>query len=178
MMKSVAALSLCLIALTACNPAEKSTTTVTHASDINGKVTQSSLTLTDAAMRSVLGNNTSTAAYVTIRNTGNTPDRLISASCACATSTTLHSMLMSGDMMMMQEEKDGFVIKAGETLNFAPGGNHIMLEGLTTHPKAGDKVDIVLNFEKAGAITLSVPVTDTPPAAKKPASNQMGDMKM
>ncbi len=173
MMKSIMTLGLCLLALTACKPAEKSTTTVSHATDINGKVTQSSLTLTDAAMRAVLGNNTTTAAYVTIKNNGATPDRLIGASCACATSTTLHSMVMSGDMMMMQEEKAGFVIKAGETVTFAPGGNHIMLEGLTTHPKAGEKVDIVLNFEKAGAITLSVPVTDTPQGG-----HDMGDMKM
>jgi copper(I)-binding protein len=176
-MKSVIALSLCLLAFTACKPSETSTTTVTHASDVNGVVTKSSLTLSDAAMRGVLGNNTTTAAYVTIKNNGNTPDRLIGASCACATSTTLHSMLMSGDMMMMQEEKDGFEIKAGETLTFAPGGNHIMLEGLTTRPKAGDKVNIVLNFEKAGAITVSVTVTDTP-QAEKAADKKMADMKM
>ncbi|MFT4074745.1 MAG: copper chaperone PCu(A)C [Asticcacaulis sp.] len=178
-MRAILVMGLACLALTACEKVEKHTTTVSSTSDVNGVVTAQSLNLTDYAMRAALGNNPNTAAYVTITNKGNTDDRLISASCNCATTTTLHTMTMNGSTMEMAEAKDGFVIRSGDTLVFAPGGNHIMLENLTQRPKAGDTVDVTLVFEKAGPITLSMPVSNTPLAKAGEATGMdHGDMKM
>ncbi len=172
-MKRLAVLTFALLSLSACK--ETHTTTVAHSSDINGVVTSNAISLTGYAMRPALGNNTSTAAYVTVANTGNTPDRLVSASCACAASVTLHTMTMANGMMSMAEQKDGFAIAAGQTLVFAPGGNHIMLEGLTAKPQEGGHQAVTLHFEKAGDITVTMPVTNTIPAADH---SGMAGMKM
>jgi copper(I)-binding protein len=168
-----------LLALTACEKVEKRTTTISSASDVSGVVTQSSLSMSDYAMRAALGNNPNTAAYVTITNKGNTDDRLLSAACDCATTTTLHTMKMTGTTMEMAEAKDGFIIHSGDSLVFAPGGNHIMLEKLIRRPIEGETVNVTLVFEKAGPVTLPMLVSNTP-LAKPGTSGSMdhGDMKM
>ena len=161
-MKKILVLAITAFALTACDGKQTSTTTVTHASDVNGVVTKSSMQMSAYALRAALGNNTTTAAYVTITNKGNQSDRLVSASCACASSASLHTMEMKDGVMEMGEPKDGFAIAPGQSIVFAPGGNHIMLQGVSAHPKEGDTVKLMLNFEKAGAISLDMPVSNTP----------------
>lgn len=153
---------LTLLALAACDGKSTSTTTVSHSSDINGVVTKSSLQMTDYAMRAALGNNTTTAAYVTITNKGTEADRLVSAACSCAASAGLHTMEMKDGVMEMGEAKDGFAIAPGQSIVFAPGGNHIMLQGVSAHPKEGDNVKMTLTFEKAGAMVIDMPVSNAP----------------
>ncbi|MDI7775844.1 copper chaperone PCu(A)C [Asticcacaulis sp. EMRT-3] len=153
-------------------------TSVSTTVTINGNKQHTALKLTDYAMRAALGNNPNTAAYVTVSNTGDKPDRLVSAACACATTTSLHTMTMNGTMMEMGDAKNGFVIAPGQTITLKPGGNHIMLMGLTERPKDGDVVDVTLNFEKAGPITLHMPVSMTPLASQGAGGDDMSGMKM
>ncbi|HVZ28923.1 MAG TPA: copper chaperone PCu(A)C [Asticcacaulis sp.] len=157
-------LGLAGLSLAACKKpdAPGSAVSVTRNSYDNGKVVKNKIVLTAFAMRSALGNNPNTSAYVTIANEGNVPDRLLSAACTCADRVTLHTMTMSGGMMRMHEMNDGFAIAPGQVLTFVPGGDHIMLEGLKDPPRNGDRRDLILTFEKAGAVTLSVPVDDAP----------------
>ncbi len=169
MKRVVAILSLALLA--ACHPGPKpggtaqtaAKTTVSQETKSAGMVTHNAIEFTAYAMRPTLGNNTTTGAYVTIRNSGDVADRLVSARCVCATSATLHTMTMKNGTMEMAEQKDGFVIAPGQSVIFAPGGNHIMLEnakGVTE----GSHQELVLHFEKAGDVKLSVPVTNDIPA--------------
>lgn len=161
-MKKLIVAACAVLSLTACHRSENHTTTVASSSDVNGVVTKQSVTMSDYAMRAALGNNPNTAAYVTIKNTGTSDERLVAATCACAAKVSLHSMIMTGGMMEMNEESNGFIIKAGDSLVFAPGGNHIMLENLSVRPKDGDTQAVTLMFEKAGPITLLMPVSNTP----------------
>lgn len=161
-MRKIHIAALVVLALAGCQAKETRTTTVSHSSDVNGVVTKNAVTMSDYAMRAALGNNPNTSAYVTIKNTGTTDERLVAATCACAEKVGLHSMTMSGGMMTMNEESNGFVIRAGETLVFAPGGNHIMLQNLTVRPKDGDTQAVTLMFEKAGPVTLLMPVSNEP----------------
>jgi hypothetical protein len=71
-------------------------------------------------------------------------------------------MRMQGHEMQMAEAKDGFVIKPGETLVLRPGSDHIMLMGLKNRPQDGATQDVTLSFERAGSITLVMPVSATP----------------
>lgn len=151
------------IALTSCNESPK--TEVASANYAEGVMTSSSLSLTDYAMRAALGQNPHTAAYVTITNKGDSDDRLISASCDCAGRAELHTMRMDGDVMTMEAMPEGFVIKAGETLTLKPGGDHIMVMDLTKRPADGEFQDVILTFEKAGNVTVKMPVTNTPLAS-------------
>ena len=161
-MRKILTAALVVLALSACHKTDDHTTTVSHSSDINGVVTKNAVVMSDYAMRTPLGNNPNTSAYVTIKNGGNVDERLVAATCACAATVELHSMTMNGGMMVMNEEPNGFLIKPGETLVFTPGGNHIMLRNLSVRPKSGDVQAVTLMFEKAGPVTLLMPVSDTP----------------
>lgn len=44
----------------------------------------------------------------------------------------------------MQEKKGGFSIPAGESLNLKPGGDHIMVMGLTKPIKPGEEISLQL----------------------------------
>jgi copper(I)-binding protein len=183
-MKCLLALAFAALALTACNSetAEKTTTsnggktTVSSTVDVNGKVSRSALAFSAYAVRTPPNGQTTTAAYVTVANNGQSADRLVSVSCACAAGAMFHTTSRVNGMASMNEVPDGFALPAGKTLVFAPGGNHIMLTGLTGALKEGDFADIVLTFAKAGPVTLHMPVRDAP--LGDDSARAMSGMKM
>jgi periplasmic copper chaperone A len=121
------------------------------------------LAVSDYYVLAPRGENKATAAYVTITNSGKVDDRLIAVACDCAKESQLHTMSMDGNVMKMAQAKDGFLIKAGETLKLARGGHHVMLMGLTK-PLVADKTQgFDLKFEKAGKITVLMPVVSQAP---------------
>lgn len=100
------------------------------------------------------------AAYVTIENRGNTPDRLIGASAAIAGKTEIHTMTMEGGVMKMREAGE-IMIAPGTTVVMQPGdGYHIMLLGLKKPLKTGEQFPLTLHFEKAGKVKVAVEVSD------------------
>lgn len=164
MKRTLVLFALVCLGVTACDGKKTETAriAVTRNSYDNGKVIKNKIVLTSFAMRAALGSNPNTSAYVTVSNQGTVPDRLLSASCTCADRVTLHTMTMSGGMMRMHEMNEGFALAPGQVLSFAPGGDHIMLEGLKTPPHDGDRREVILTFEKAGPVTVSMPVSDAP----------------
>jgi copper(I)-binding protein len=120
----------------------------------------SAIHVTRPQIRASLGNVPTAAAYLTLHNMG-PADRLVGASCACAAAVTLHTTVNQGGVARMVEEKS-VALPAGGQVSFAPGGRHLMLTGLKAPLRAGAKADIVLRFEKAGAVTASFTATDTP----------------
>ncbi len=153
-----------LLALAGCNfkVGGEVTTTVDSLSDANGQKVHNRLVFTHYVMRAAIATNPVTAAYVTVKNEGDQPDRLVSASCACSQSATLHTMVMQGGEMVMDEPRDGFPVAPGQTLVFKPGGNHIMLSGLTDPPRDSSMETLTLHFERAGDVKLVMPVSATP----------------
>ena len=97
-------------------------------------------------------------AFTTIVNNGQSADRLMSASSPAAQTVELHETVDENGVMRMVHHPEGWEIPAGGTLELKPGGKHIMLIGLTAPLEAGKKIQITLNFEKAGAQTIDVPV--------------------
>lgn len=97
------------------------------------------------------------AAYVTIANRGSQDDALVGASSSASASVELHEMTMSGGMMRMRAIPR-VAIPAGATVSFSPGGNHLMLIGLKAPLKAGSKISLTLEFERARAITVQADV--------------------
>jgi hypothetical protein len=49
-------------------------------------------------------------------------------------------------------------IPAHGKVSFQPGGNHVMLFGLTQPLKAGEEFPLTLEFEKAGKVEVQVQV--------------------
>jgi len=97
-------------------------------------------------------------AFATIINSGQTVDRLVSASSPAAKTVELHETVDENGVMKMVHHPEGWEIPAGGTLELKPGGKHIMLIDLTAPLEAGKQVPITLTFEKAGAKTIEVPV--------------------
>lgn len=94
-------------------------------------------------------------------NLTGTADRLISASTDVAEVVEFHETVIGdGDVMQMRPLEDGFAVEANHFLQLQPGGLHIMLINLRQPLEAGSTFELVLNFEHAGAVSLSVPVRE------------------
>lgn len=163
-MRGLILLAAAGLALTACE-AKKPVGHESAHSDAADSITLQNLSFSHLAIRAALGENPNTAAYVVIENPTAEDDRLISAQAAWAEKTELHTMETVDGVMKMAAVPEGFVIKAGEALELKPGGNHIMLLGLKERPQDGEMREIVLTFEKAGQVPLTLPVTNTPQSA-------------
>jgi hypothetical protein len=68
----------------------------------------------------------------------------------------------SGEMMSMGEV-DSFPIAPGETLTFAPGGNHIMLIDVAEPLTRGTRFTVTLRFDSGRSLDVPVVVADNPP---------------
>lgn len=102
-------------------------------------------------------------AYLRITG-GDAPDRLVGASAAAVAKTVeLHTMQMDGNVMRMREVA-AIDVAPGKPVELAPGGLHLMLTGLQRPLENGSSFPLTLRFEKAGAVTVDVKVTATPPA--------------
>jgi copper(I)-binding protein len=73
--------------------------------------------------------------------------------------------------MTMRPVEGGLSIEPGRTVRFAPGGLHLMIIGLTGPLVQGDKVPVMLKFEKAGEISVSFDVGAMGAPAPGPLSN-------
>ncbi len=94
---------------------------------------------------------------MSIENQGKEADRLVSASSPVAGVVEIHEMAMDGGMMKMRAVK-GIDLTPGATVEFRPGGYHVMLEELKQPLKQGDQIPVLLTFEKAGTVEIKVKV--------------------
>jgi periplasmic copper chaperone A len=108
--------------------------------------------------RAVPKGATVAAGYLTIRNTGSEPDRLVSGSTPVAGKFEVHEMRMDNGVMRMRPVPDGLVIKPGETVELKPQSFHIMMTGLKQPIEKGKPFKGSLVFEKAGAVEIDFTV--------------------
>ncbi|MCA0922290.1 copper chaperone PCu(A)C [Pseudooceanicola nanhaiensis] len=100
------------------------------------------------------------AAFMVIQNQGATEDdRLIGVASDIAQKVELHTHQdMGGGVMKMVHVEEGFEMPADGELRLERGGKHVMFMGLTRPMKQGESFDLTLTFEKAGDVTITVPV--------------------
>lgn len=103
-----------------------------------------------------------TGCYLTVRATGD--DRLVSVSSPIAGRVEIHESKMEGGMMMMAELTEGLPLPAGQPIELKPGGNHIMLLGVTEPLTTGQTVPLALRFEIADPVEVVAEVRQ--PAAE------------
>ncbi len=101
------------------------------------------------------------AAFGTLTNTSDGDVTLVSAMSPAAARVELHETV-PGDAgeMVMREVESGFVIPAGTTLTLEPGGNHLMLMGLTAALRAGEDVTVALTFSDGSTLDLTGPAKE------------------
>jgi copper(I)-binding protein len=96
--------------------------------------------------------------YMTITNTGTTPDRLTGGSTEAARTFEIHEMSMGGGVMKMRELPNGIEIPPGATVELKPGAYHVMMTGIAKPFVKGERVKASLNFEKAGKLEVEFTV--------------------
>ena len=134
------------------------------------------ITIEDPYARASTMMSKSGAAFMVIRNAGDSDDRLVSASSDVAQKVELHTHISDDNgVMQMVEVEEGFAIPAGGMHALARGGDHVMFLGLNRALEHGDTVTVTLSFEQAGDITVDIPVD----LERKPRHGMMnhGQMK-
>ncbi|MFN8631790.1 MAG: copper chaperone PCu(A)C [Chloroflexota bacterium] len=99
-----------------------------------------------------------TAVYFTIVNGRVAADTLLSATSTVAKETGIHQTSTDASGMMGMHMVPSVAIPGGGTVEFAPGGYHVMLTGLTQDLTAGGQVQITLTFQNAGTVTVTAEV--------------------
>jgi len=98
------------------------------------------------------------AAYMTITNTGKTPDKVSCVSSDASAECQIHTMTMDNGVMKMRPVEGGLEIKPGETVTLKPGGFHVMLVNLKHPLEQGKSVKATLKFDHAGAVDVDYPI--------------------
>ncbi|MGA8263742.1 MAG: copper chaperone PCu(A)C [Ignavibacteriaceae bacterium] len=103
------------------------------------------------------GKGMNTAFYFNAINNSNKADTLLSVKSSVAKMVQMHETFSKNGMMGMRQIKV-IPIKAKSTLEFKPGGYHVMVMNLKKDLKIGSLAEFTLHFKYAGNITVKAPV--------------------
>lgn len=150
-------LVLVLIASTtaaACSPSGETAAT--------GDAAAATVTVTDVLCRPTPNGRQVTGCYMTL--TASAADTLVSVESPVAALAQIHESRMESNMMMMRELDAGLPLPAGEAVQLKPGGNHVMLMGVTEPLRAGQTVPLTLTFATAAPVEVVASVGQPPVA--------------
>ena len=120
---------------------------------------QPSVNVVDPWIRATVPAQKATGAFMQLKAAK--AARLLAASSPAAGRVEIHQMEMQGQTMRMHAV-DGIDLPAGQAVNLAAGGYHVMLFDLRRQLKEGEQVPMTLNFVGAGnkreSVTVQVPV--------------------
>lgn len=120
-------------------------------------VTAKGVTVGQAWTRATPGGAKVGAAFLTITAAKGAGDKLLSASSPAAARVELHTHTMDDGIMRMRRV-ESIAVPDGGTVLLQPGGFHIMLIDLAAPLKQGEAIKLGLKFEKAGEVSLDVPI--------------------
>lgn len=98
------------------------------------------------------------AGYLTIKNSGSEPDRLVSVSAGISGKGEIHEMAVTEGVMTMRPLANGLEIPAGGEVKLEPGSYHLMFKELNAPAVEGVKFPGTLTFEKAGTVDVEFAV--------------------
>jgi copper(I)-binding protein len=101
----------------------------------------------------------SAAVYMVIHNNTDSNDRLIQVRTDIARIAGLHTEIIEPNgTTKLQVLPSGISVLSGDQAELKRGGDRILLKGLKHYLAQGESVTMILNFEKAGELVISVPV--------------------
>jgi copper(I)-binding protein len=115
------------------------------------------LTVTNAWSRSTPPGVTVGVVYFTLKNDTGKSDRLLKLSTSVATKVEVHRTEVLDGIARMREVAV-LHLDAGQTLEFQPGGMHVMLMGLKQPLVVGKSYELELLFEVAGPRKVKIAV--------------------
>jgi hypothetical protein len=96
-------------------------------------------------------------AYMTLRNNGDLPDKLVKVASPVAERAEIHETKIERGTAMMRPV-NGVELKRRSSVQLKPGGLHVMLMGLQRPLKEGERIKLSLTFERAGTIDIEARV--------------------
>lgn len=102
-----------------------------------------------------------TSSFGLVKNAGEEDVTLVAVESTISENIELHQTSGDGSGAMSMEEKEGgFTIAAGESLDLAPGGDHIMFMDFDGPLQAGDTVDLTLVFADDSRLDYEASIRD------------------
>ena len=141
-----------------------------------GSESLSELSISGAWARPTPEGSNNAAVYMAI--TSPVDDELSSVSSSIATGASVHAHAADdadssaagheghqhgGDEAAMSMVDSTLALEAGKTVALAPGGLHVMLEGLQEPLIEGDTFELIFTFREAGERRVTVEVATNPP---------------
>jgi len=111
------------------------------------------------------------AVYFLLENHSASADELLGVSSDIAEAAEIHESKMEGDVMQMNQLMS-VPIQGKTSLEFAPGGLHIMLIRLKKDLKINEEIELVLRFKNHEDITIKVPIKETAPETEQMNMNE------
>ena len=123
----------------------------------SGAAAADGIMITDAIARASAGATKNAAVFLTLKNHLGRDDHLVAVRTARARKAELHTHIHDQGVMRMRPVAR-ITVPAGAAATLKPGGDHVMLMGLTAPLKKGDTLSLTLVFEHAGEIAVAVPI--------------------
>jgi len=120
--------------------------------------TVGSISVENAWSRAVRSGSKVAVGYLTVRNDGDEPDRLLGASAPFAGETEIHQTSMADGVMRMRPVPGGVSVPAKGTVKLEPNSYHLMFRQLTRPLEEGDTVSARLTFERSGSVDVAFKV--------------------
>jgi len=114
---------------------------------------EAGISVSDAWVRETPPGMAMTAGYMVLQNRTSRPQVLVAASSSGFETVTIHRTIVRGGMTGM-EHSPQIELLPNASLLFAPGGYHLMLLNPKRTLRAGDRVDVRLEFR--GGLVLPV----------------------
>jgi periplasmic copper chaperone A len=92
-----------------------------------------------------------TAGYLRLSNNGESAFSVVGASSDIAKMVEIHTTVEVEGLMRMQQ-LESVAVGPGESVEFSPGGTHLMFMGLLRMPRPGEEVQICLQLASGGEV--------------------------
>ena len=95
----------------------------------------------------------SAAAYLTLRNVSSAPITVIAVNSPVASHVMVHESTLEAGQSRMRPRPQ-LVIAAGQTVEFTPGGLHVMLQGLSQPLTVGQSVPLIITSADGSSLRV------------------------
>jgi copper(I)-binding protein len=140
------------------------------ASTPSAQDSSSRITVSQAWARATPPSAKNGAVFLTITAPPSLSDKLVAARSSAAELVQLHRHVMDNGIARMQRAAS-IEIPQGKAIRLDAHGPHVMLVGLKSPLKEGERIPLTLVFEKSGDVPIDVPVlaanAPAPPSAAK-----------
>lgn len=106
------------------------------------------------------GDGEMAAVFGTLVNNGHHEARIVSGTSPAAAHVEVHEVAGEAGAKTMRPKEGGIVLPAGGSHQLVPGGDHLMLMGLTAPLSAGSDIELTVQFEDGSTLPVTVQVRD------------------